>query len=204
VLSPALASASQGDAATTPGTVDATPVARPSDTRRRFFAIEANAVVTREMLPTSLLGFDAALAFGNDTFALRAGGALMGAASFRLAANEVSNILGYGLLDACASKNTRQHRVRMCLGGELGGWKHLWQGGGRPDQDQSLHAAGTLKGDYRYRFTRNFGMLFGVGISIPAVGPQFRGRDDVGRATPVLIPGPVTGSLRIGGTFGFG
>jgi len=129
---------------------------------------------------------------------------VLGAASFRLASNEVSNLLAYGLLDACAGKKTREHRIRMCIGGELGGWKHYWSGYGQADTEHSQHVAGTLKGDYRYAFTRNFGLLLGVGMSIPAVGPQFRGRDSFGRTTPVLVPGPIAGTLRIGGTFGFG
>ena len=180
---------------------------RPDDTRHkrsRLFALETNAMVTREMIPTSFLGLDAAIVIGNDTFGLRAGGAFLGAASFRLAANEISNILAYGMLDACASKSVAVHRVRMCLGGELGGWKHFWSGYGKPDRLESMHVAGTLKGDYRYRFTRNFGLLLGVGLSIPAVGPQFRGHDRVGRPTPVLVPGPVAATLRIGGSFGIG
>lgn len=177
---------------------------RARASRGRFFALEANAMVTREMIPTSFMGVDAALAFGNETFALRAGGAVLGAPSFQLGHNEISNLLAYGMLDACASKNVREHRVRMCLGGELGGWKHYWRGYGRPDRVESTHVAGTLKGDYRYRFTRNFGLLLGVGLSIPAVGPQFRGRDPLGRPSPVLVPGPVTGTFRFGGSFGFG
>lgn len=202
---PSVASAAE-PAAETPAAVPA-PTVRADRNRRkrgRLFSLETNAVVTRELVPTSFLGMDAALAFGNDTFALRAGGAILGAASFRLAANKVSNVLAYGLLDACAGKKTREHRVRMCIGGELGGWKHFWSGYGQADRESSQHVAGTLKGDYRYAFTRNFGLLLGVGLSIPAVGPQFRGRDPAGRPTPVLVPGPVAGTLRIGGTFGFG
>lgn len=204
---PSVASAAE-PAAEAPSAVP--PPARSVRTERarrkrgRLFSLEANAVVTRELVPTTFLGFDAALAFGNDTFALRAGGAVLGAPSFRLAANEVSNLLVYGLLDACAGKKTREHRIRMCLGGELGGWKHYWSGYGQADTEMSQHVAGTLKGDYRYSFNRNFGLLLGVGLSIPAVGPQFRGRDPLGRVTPVLVPGPVAGTLRIGGTFGFG
>jgi len=159
-------------------------------------------VVTRELVPSSFLGVDAALAIGNDSFGLRAGGGLLGAPSFRLAANEISNVLAYGLLDACASKNVQVHRVRMCMGGELGGWKHIWDGYGEPGRTESLHVAGTLKGDYRYRFTPKFGLLFGVGLSIPAVGPQFRGRSEAGSPSPVLVPGPVAGTLRIGASFG--
>lgn len=202
LFAPNLAAAAE---ATPDPAYDATP--RRSDsppTRQRLFALEANAVVTRELVPSSFLGFDAALVLGNDSFGLRAGGALMGAPSFRLAANEISNVLAYGLLDGCVSKNVRVHRVRMCLGGEVGGWKHFWTGYGKPDRVTSMHVAGTLKGDYRYRFTRNFGLLLGVGLSVPTVGPQFRGHDPIGRPTPVLVPGPVAGTLRIGGSFGIG
>ncbi|MBV1859216.1 MAG: hypothetical protein KUG77_12450 [Nannocystaceae bacterium] len=204
---PSVASAAK-PAAETPTTVPEPTVTvqdeRARRERRRLFSLETNAVVTRELVPTTFLGLDAAIVLGNDTFALRAGGAVLGAASFRLAANEVSNLLVYGLLDACAGKKTRQHRIRMCIGGELGGWKHYWSGYGQADTEGSQHVAGTLKGDYRYAFTRNFGLLLGVGMSIPAVGPQFRGRDPQGRVTPVLVPGPIAGTLRIGGTFGFG
>lgn len=204
---PSVASAAE-PAAETPAAVPApsTPVQTERSRRKRgrLFSLEANAVVTRELVPTTFLGFDGALAFGNDTFTLRAGGALLGAASFKLAANKVSNVLAYGLLDACAGKKTREHRIRMCIGGELGGWKHYWSGYGETDTETSQHLAGTLKGDYRYAFTRNFGLLLGVGLTIPAVGPQFRGRDPAGRPTPLLVPGPIAGTLRIGGTFGFG
>ncbi len=200
---PSPASAAGPDSAA-PAPTPTVQTERTRHKRGRLFSVEANAVVTREMVPTTFLGFDAALAFGNDTFALRAGGALLGAASFRLASNEVSNLLAYGLLDACASKKTREHRIRMCVGGELGGWKHYWTGYGQPDRQSSQHIAGTLKGDYRYAFTRNFGLLLGVGLTIPAVGPQFRGHDPDGRPTPLLVPGPIAGTLRIGGTFGFG
>ncbi len=193
----------QTKAQTEIGTMDATPN-RATARRGRLFALEVQGLVTRELIPTSFLGIDAAVAFGNDTFGLRAGGALLGAPSFRLAANEISNLLAYGMLDACASKVVREHRVRMCMGGELGGWKHFWSGYGQPDRQYSRHLAGTLKGDYRYAFTRNFGLLLGVGLSIPAVGPQFRGHDPAGRPTPVLVPGPVAGTFRIGGTFGVG
>ncbi len=203
LASPDASAASPPDTADEPGTVDATP-RRARARRGRMVAVEVQGLVTRELVPTSFLGVDAALAFGTQTFSLRAGGAVMGAPSFRLAANEISNLLAYGMLDACASKVVREHRVRMCMGGELGGWKHFWSGYGKPDRLRSQHVAGTLKGDYRYAFTRNFGLLLGVGLSIPAVGPQFRGRDRAGSPTPVLVPGPVAGTLRIGGTFGIG
>jgi len=201
---PSVASAAEPAPAADTAPTPSVRAERARHKRGRLFSLEANAVVTRELVPTTFLGFDAALAFGNDTFALRAGGAVVGAASFRLASNEVSNLLAYGLLDACAGKKTRAHRIRMCIGGELGGWKHFWSGYGQADTESSQHVAGTLKGDYRYAFTRNFGLLLGVGMSIPAVGPQFRGRDRFGRTTPVLVPGPIAGTLRIGGTFGFG
>lgn len=205
-LGPRVAAAAEQPSEATPPPPATTDLSRDGTPhkRSRLFALETNAMVTRELVPTSFLGVDAAIAFGNDTFGVRAGGAILGAPTFRLAANEISNVLAYGMLDACASKNVRIHRVRMCLGGELGGWKHFWKGYGKPDRLESMHVAGTLKGDYRYRFTRNFGLLLGVGLSIPAVGPQFRGRDRVGRPTPVLVPGPVAGTLRIGGSFGIG
>jgi len=207
-LAPRLASAAEEpSSAPAEDTPPPAVYADQSQTRHKRsvqFALEANALVTREMIPTSFLGVDAALVIGNDTFGLRAGGALLGAPSFRLAANEISNVLAYGLLDACAGRNVREHRVRMCMGGELGAWKHFWKGYGTPDRVESMHLAGALKGDYRYRFTRNFGLLLGVGLSIPAIGPQFRGHDPLGRPTPVLVPGPVAGTLRIGGSFGVG
>lgn len=203
-LLPQLASANTPPPASSAVSGDATPQTTRRRHPNRFVALEVNGSVTREMIPSSFLGVDAALAFGNRTFALRAGGSVQGAPSFRLASNKVTNVLAYGLLDACASKNTRQHRVRMCLGGELGGWKHFWSGNGSLDQAQSLHVAGTLKGDYRYAFTRNFGLLLGVGLSVPAVGPQFRGRDSANRPTPLLIPGPIAATLRVGASFGIG
>ncbi len=178
-----------------------------TSTRRnpnRYVALEAQAVVMREMVPTSFLGFDGALAVGNETFALRVGGALLGSPSFQLASNEISNVLGYGLADVCAGKTASVHRIRFCVGGEVGGWMHRWTGFGRADRRFSSHVAGTLKGDYHYAFTDRLGLLLGVGLTVPAVGPQFRGRDQLGRPSPILVPGPVAGSFRIGTSFRFG
>lgn len=188
--------------------VESTPTDRRSTRRSarraaRRVALEANGVLTRELVPTSFLGFDAALSIGSENFYLRGGGALMGAPSFRLAANTVSNVLAYGLVDGCAAKQAREHRIRMCVGGELGAWGHRWRGYGEALRKRSAHIAGTLKGDYQYAFTDRLGLLLGVGVSIPAVGPQFRGRDQFGRPTPIVIPGPVAGTLRIGATFRF-
>lgn len=177
-----------------------------ADARRRagrYVAVETQAVAMREMVPTSFLGFDGALAIGNETFALRLGGALLGAPSFQLASNEVSNVLTYGLADVCAGKTESMHRIRFCVGGEVGGWAHRWTGYGRPDRRYSSHVAGTVKGDYQYAFTDKLGLLLGVGVTVPGVGPQFRGRDQLGRPTPILIPGPVAASVRIGASFRF-
>ncbi len=188
----------------TPSVTSERDAARTRRRGKRFTALEIQGIVTREMVPSTFFGVDGALAIGNDHFYFRAGGAVLGAPSFRLASNDVSNVLAYGLADVCAGKTARRHRLRMCVGAEVGGWAHRWSGYGKPGNRYSPHVAGTLKADYRYAFTDTVGLLLGVGVSIPAMGPQFRGRDQFGRPTPLLIPGPVSGSLRLGASFRFG
>ena len=169
-----------------------------------FAAFEAQGMITGEMLPKVFLGVDGALAFGNDTFNLRLGAGATGARPLRIGAAEVSNLLTYGLADVCAGKTTYRHRVRMCLGGEAGVWSHFWRGFQEPPgKRRSPHIAGTLKGDYQYMFTDHLGMLLGAGVSIPVIGPEFQGRDELGRSQPQIIPGPVAGTARIGVTYRF-
>jgi hypothetical protein len=61
--------------------------------------------------------------------------------------------------------------------------------------------AGTLKADYRLGLTDRVGVMFGVGVTVPVVGPSFRGQDQMGRPTPLIIPGPVGGFITLGTSF---
>ena len=178
---------------------------RDDDERgQKLQAIELQAQGMAEMMPRPFFGFDGAYVIGNETFSARLGGQLMGSPAVRMGVGEVSNVLYSGMLDLCASKGVTHHRIRMCLGGEAGTWQHFWRGFSSPKRDFTAHVAGTLKGDYQFSINRRFGVLFGAGVSIPVVGPIFRGEDQYGHPTPLVFPGPVAGSLRIGASFRIG
>jgi hypothetical protein len=178
----------------------------PQPTARRgpaYTALEVQGLVTGEMIPKPFFGLDAAFAIGSESFFLRAGGAFAGAPAFKLSLTEVANTLQYGLVDVCAGKSVYRHRIRMCLGGEAGVWRHIWKSSQRAQRDYTPHVAGSLKADYTYEITRRFGVLFGVGVSIPIIGPSFQGRDQFDRPSPLVIPGPVAGSIRLGALYRF-
>ncbi len=195
--------ASEPEAGAKPATVPAPDAGATARKSKRFWAFELQGMLTAEMIPTTFFGGEGAFVVGNDNFFLRVGGAVLGARSFSVGQGEVANTLQYGLADACAGKTRRPHRIRMCVGAEVGAWAHLWTGYSRPGHRYSPHVAGALKADYQYQVTDRFGLLFGVGVSVPAIGASFRGTDQQGRPTALLIPGPVAGTARLGVSFRF-
>lgn len=184
-------------------TASASDDERTTRWRPRYQAVDAQALVTTELLPTRFFGLDAAYVVGTENFQLRVGGLVAGARAFRLGTGKVSNAMELGQLDLCAAKRVYRHRIRMCAGGQAGVMQHRWVGIEPPGKKSTPYVAGALKGDYRYAFTRRLGLLVGVGVSIPVVGPSFRGKDAYGRPGPSLIPGPMAGSLRVGASFSF-
>jgi hypothetical protein len=192
-------------AADEPG-ASATPPPTVETRRRRpaYSAVEVHGLITGEMVPKPFFGLDAAYAIGTENFFLRAGGGFMGAPAFRLAQTVVANTMQYGLLDVCAGKSVQVHRIRMCIGGEAGAWRHIWKSSQRPTRDWTPHIAGTLKADYTYQVGEHLGVVLGVGVSIPVIGPSFQGRDQYDRPSPLVIPGPVAGTLRLGALYRFG
>jgi hypothetical protein len=181
----------------------------PQETRRVFEprrdfhqALEIQGVVTGEMLPRPFLGLEGAYSIGNEHVQLRVGGSVTGSPQLRLGPNDLNNVMYVGLLDLCMVKSVYVHRIRMCMGGEAGVWQHHWKGPKRRDlQAHSPHVAGALKADYQYSVTPRLGVLFGLGVSIPAVGPAFQMRDQLDRPTQLVLPGPVAGTLRLGVSF---
>jgi hypothetical protein len=169
----------------------------------RYHGIDLQGVVTTQLLPNTFFGIDAAYVVGNETFQVRAGARVTGARGFELGEGKVANALEVGQLDVCAAKSVFRHRIRMCAGGQAGAMQHRWIGIDPPGRKITPYVAGTLKGDYRYAFTPRFGLLAGVGVSVPVVGPYFRGHDALGRPGPMLFPGPVAGTMTLGVSFSF-
>lgn len=163
--------------------------------------LELQGVLTGGLLPKLFGGADAAWTIGGDTFQLRLGASVITSGRFEVGAASVRNTVGFGFADLCAKRNAAVHRVRMCIGGEAGGWRHDWSPDDR-GRAFTQHFAGTLKGDYRYAFTSRFGILIGVGVSVPVVGPIFHGVDHRGAVVPMVFPGPIAGTLRMGLSWG--
>jgi hypothetical protein len=184
----------------------ATAAERPADAPRRgpaYSAVEVQGLVIGEMIPKPFFGLDAAYAIGTENFFLRAGGAFAGAPAFRLSQTKVANTLQYGMLDVCAGKSVFRHRIRMCLGGEAGAWRHVWKSQQRANRDYTPHVAGSMKADYTVEVTEHIGVMLGVGVSVPIIGPSFQGRDQYDRPSPLVIPGPVAGTIRLGALYRF-
>jgi hypothetical protein len=163
-----------------------------------YRAVEAQAVVYSHMMPRPGFGADAAFVFGTPGFQVRAGAIAVGMLPFELGRGKVGNILGAGQADICVARNVLVHQVRMCVGGQGGVMVHQWKGFERPGRRATPWAAGTLEGDYRYAFTEHVGLMAGVGVVVPVVGPSFRAYDSYGTPTPMIFPGPVAGFLSIG------
>lgn len=186
------------------GTASADEIVADEPRRPEHQAIEIQPLVIAELLPKPTFGVDIAYSVGTETFQARIGAIFAGSPAFALGPGSVANVMQFGQLDLCAAKGVFQHRIRMCVGGQAGAWQHIWRGFSNPGRTLSPWVAGTLRGDYLYSFTERFGLMFGVGVSVPVVGPSFRGVDDYGVRSPVIIPGPVAGSLSVGTSFSFG
>lgn len=169
--------------------------------RERVRAIEIQAVGMTQLLPRPGGGADIAFAFGHPNFQARVGMLVVGVPSFRLGEGDVANALAVGTLDLCAAKGVLNHQIRMCMGGQAGGMVHRWKGYEVPGKAATPWAAGVLKGDYQLAITDHFGVMGGVGIAIPVIGPVFRARDAFGSPTPQVFPGPMSGFLSLGTTF---
>ncbi len=160
-------------------------------------------MLTTQLLPHTFFGGEAAYVIGTEGFQARFGAKLSGGRPFALSQGRIGNVLTTGELDLCGAKTVLRHRVRMCVGGEAGVMAHRWIGFDRPGRSATPYAAGGLKGDYRYSVTDKLGILFGVGASVPVLGPQFVGENSAGLST-IIFPGPVTGMLTLGVSFRLG
>jgi hypothetical protein len=179
-----------------PTTAAATPARR--ERLLPYRALETQAVAMTRLLPKPGFGFDGAFVFGWESFQARVGVLALGVLPFKLAHGEIGNVVAAGQGDLCVARNVVQHQVRMCAGGQGGTMTHQWKGFERPGRKATAWAAGTLKGDYRLAITKHFGVMGGVGIVVPFVGPSFRGYDRYGVPTPVVFPGPVGGFISLG------
>ncbi len=167
----------------------------------RVRAIEVQGVVMTQLLPRAGFGGDVAYVFGFPGFQVRAGAQIVGVPSFRLGEGEVANVLQAGTLDLCAAKQVLRHQIRMCVGGQGGGMAHRWKGYERPGRKMTAWAAGTLRGDYQLTLTDHFGVIGGVGVVLPVVGPAFRAVDSYGSYSPMVFPGPMAGFISLGTSF---
>lgn len=177
----------------------ATPSPMPA--RRVMHQVEVQGVAAAQLLPNTYFGGDAAWVIGGDTFGARFGAQVLGGRGFRLGDGKISNTLAVATLDACGSRQVFRHRVRMCVGGQGGMMVHDWEGYDRPGRKATPWVAGALKGDYRYSVSERIGIMFGVGVTLPVVGPEFRATDARGHMSPLVFPGPVTGMLTLGASF---
>lgn len=202
VLAGSLGAPSSAAAADPSAVSGGEPSARtPRPTRDRIRAIETQGLVMTQILPRTGFGADLAFAFGHPNFQARVGAMVVGVPGFRLGAGSVANVLQVGTLDLCAAKPVFHHQIRMCIGGQAGGMAHRWKGYDRPGRPMTVWAAGTLKADYQVRLTDRFGIIGGVGMVLPVVGPSFRAYDAYGSLTPMVFPGPAAGFVSLGTTF---
>lgn len=163
--------------------------------------LEGQGVVATQLLPHVYFGGDAAYVIGSETFSARFGGQVLAGRGFELGDGKISNILTVFTLDGCGARQVFRHRVRMCVGGQAGAMAHRWQGYERPGRKGTPWVAGVLRGDYRYSVTERLGLIFGVGVTLPVIAPEFRATDSNGHESPLVFPGPVTGMLTLGATF---
>ncbi|MEM7151581.1 MAG: hypothetical protein AAF799_02020 [Myxococcota bacterium] len=167
----------------------------------RVRSIELQGVGMTQLLPRPSGGGEVAFSFGFPAFQARVGMQVLGVAPFNVGEAKVSNTLGAATLDLCAAKKVLRHQIRMCVGGQGGGMLHRWSNTDRPGRRATPWGAGTLKGDYQLELTDHFGIIGGVGVVMPLLGPTFRGRDANGSPTPQVFPGPMAGFLSLGTTF---
>ncbi len=192
------ASASATPAAATTSPAPATETRRKRD---RVRALEMQGLVMGQLLPRVGYGGDLAFAFGHPNFQARVGAVVVGVPAFRIGDGAVANVLQTGTLDLCAAKQVLSHQIRMCMGGQAGGMAHFWKGHDRPGRGITPWAAGTLKADYQVRITKHLGVIGGVGVVIPLVGPAFQAHDQYGSPSPLIFPGPMAGFLSLGTAF---
>jgi hypothetical protein len=169
--------------------------------RRLQHTLEVQGVAATQLLPHAYFGGDAAYVVGTDTFSARFVGQVLGGRAFELGDGKIGNVLSVFTLDGCGSRQVYRHRVRMCVGGQGGAMVHQWHGYDRPGRKGTPWVAGVLRGDYRYSVTERLGLMFGVGVTLPVVGPEFRATSANGQVSPLVFPGPVTGMLTFGATF---
>lgn len=190
-------------AATTPTSTEASPAEDAPTSRRkrdRVRALEVQGLAMTQLLPRPGFGGDLAFAFGFPNFQARVGAMIVGVPAFSLGQGEVANVLHAGTLDLCAAKPVLRHQIRMCIGGQAGGMSHRWKGFEQRRPPVTAWAAGTLKGDYQLALTDRFGIIGGVGMVLPVVGPSFRGTNEAGSRTSMVFPGPMAGYLSLGTT----
>jgi hypothetical protein len=197
---PFIAACALGTTALTSGVARASD-AHVENTRTRvipYRAVEVQALAIGQVLPRPMFGVDGAFVLGTQVFQLRLGGLLAGSPGFRIGPGKIANLLAGGQVDMCVAKNVVDHQIRMCIGGQGGGMVHRWIDFTRPGRESTPWAAGTLKGDYRLALGEHFGLLGGVGVIVPIVGPSFRAYDAYGSPSPLVIPGPVGGFVSLG------
>lgn len=168
-----------------------------------YKGLEVQATMIGQLLPKPALGADAAFVFGTETFQFKFGATVLGSPAFRLAGGEIANVLGALTADVCVAKNVYRNQVRMCFGGQGGGMVHRWRGFERPGRRLTPWWAGQLEADYRYAVTDTLGILAGVGVVVPIVGPSFRAYDEFGGASQLILPGPLGGQLSLGTSWRF-
>ncbi len=177
--------------------------ASASDRPRRVkHGVEAQGVVATQVLPHTFFGGEAVYVLGSDSFSARFGGQVISGRAFEIGDGKIGNLLSVFSIDGCGGRQVFRHRIRMCVGSQAGVMSHRWQGFDRPGRKATPWVAGVLRGDYRYSVTERLGLMFGVGVTLPVIGPEFRATDANGHVSPLVFPGPVTGMLTFGATFG--
>jgi hypothetical protein len=169
-----------------------------------YRAIDVQAGAMMHLFPNAMFGGDVAFVIGTERFMARFGGQVYGGRPFELGTGTIGNTLSVGSIDACGAKTVFRHRVRICVGGQGGVLWHRWNGYEKPGRRATPFVAGGLKGDYTVSLNERFGLMFGVAVNVPVVGPEFRAEDANGQLSPLVFPGPVTGVLTLGCSFRLG
>lgn len=199
-LSAGLGMAAPHDAHAQSGSDD---VPAPRKKHIPYKALEVQGVIVGQLLPKPGFGVDGAIVLGTETFQFRFGGVLLGTPAFKHGEGKIANVLGALTGDICVARNVYRNQIRMCMGGQGGGMVHQWIGYDRPGRRLTAWWAGTLKGDYRYAVTERFGVIGGVGVVVPVMGPAFHARSQSGGQVPVVFPGPVGGQVNVGTSLRF-
>jgi hypothetical protein len=163
-----------------------------------YMAFDAQGIVHTQLLPKPFFGADLAYVLGNTNFNLRLGALLIGSPAFEFGVGKIANALQAAQMDMCAAQVVLRHRIRMCMGAQGGVMQHRWIGYERPGRKLTPWFGGTLKGDYTLSLTKRLGLLFGVGVVVAIVGPEFHAKDASGHPVPLVFPGPVAGDVSLG------